>query len=810
MTVPQPAAALPPPLPLLLLLLAAAAAAEPQRGSPLLLPDVKFGCQGRATGYYADVELKCSVFHYCGPQGDRYSFVCPPKSTFNQRLLSCDYDPAAVGLCPHSESLFNATPPTTPPPSPRLRKPVTRPPTTTTTTTEPPTTRAPTTVAVFGRPRGVTTPAPPPTEAPVTEDEEDWLEDDPGRNGTGPIVKEWPLGNETRWSAEQYWPAEFSRNETQWSAEQYWPEAGRNETRWSQPVHNDEWLPSEHFDRDALFDNLRSHESAVTYEQARSGDSGANSFVVYDPSELGRQYYYQPEPAGYEPEAAYEPAAAEESRPPWMPMAEVLLGRPTGSYHKTPSGYFEFRHKSARRRARSTRKRRQLFSRFFKRQPLRLPPPKEEGWIPSVHFPLSRKPFFPVAEPSSAWNMLHHPHMPHKGASQPPPPPPPPPPFPARHPMHMFSEGAPFLPSTPPIARPPPPPPHLPPPHPPPPPPHPHHHPHPHPHAHPPSGFRPPFEQHVQPWHHHQLGVSYLPDTMFVPAHLVPTPARPAPTTPPVPVTFTTPRKKPGRRRRPTTPRATPRPLPPVTENRTYSWHGGWTTSPPRPTASRPMPMWPTPPRLVPHRSAPPRPTPARGASLRPTSAQRPPTTARPMGMPPRTAPPRTAPPRTAPPRTTSFRPPSTAPQWTAKPKSTQRKSTLEAALKLSATTPFTWERKRTTTARPSTTPPAANVVRVFSNKIGSSVMATSGTPRTTTTSTTTTPRPTTTTADVKDNVIGNGRDRGFPFEFFTDVNKLMSRTSPQPQPVYKPPTNREPVTEVVTAISFSESRSGA
>ncbi|KAL1420498.1 hypothetical protein MTO96_024171 [Rhipicephalus appendiculatus] len=128
-------------------------------------------------------------------------------------------------------------------------------------------------------------------------------------------------------------------------------------------------------------------------------------------------------------------------------------------------------------------------------------------------------------------------------------------------------------------------------------------------------------------------------------------------------------------------------------------------------------------------------------------------------------------------------------------------KPTTTAKLKLSATTPFSWERLRMTTST-STTPQPATVVRVFSNKIGSSVMATAGTPRTTTS---TTPS-TTTAADVKENVIGNGRDRGFPFEFFTDVNKLVSRTTPQPQPVYKPPASREPVTEVVTAISFSES----
>lgn len=147
------------------------------------------------------------------------------------------------------------------------------------------------------------------------------------------------------------------------------------------------------------------------------------------------------------------------------------------------------------------------------------------------------------------------------------------------------------------------------------------------------------------------------------------------------------------------------------------------------------------------------------------------------------------------------------------------------------STTPSTWLRLTPSnsasvwtsvpapvTSVPSRTPArssSASIVRVFSSKIGSSVMATKAMPKTTTTSTTTTtttttprPRP---TVDMKENIIGNGQDKGFPFEFFTDVGLLLSRTTPHttphPQPVYKPAiTVREPVTEVVTAISFRES----
>ncbi|XP_075527375.1 uncharacterized protein LOC142559704 [Dermacentor variabilis] len=713
-------------LPLLLALAAAAAAAT--QPPPLQLPDVKFSCQGRATGYYADIDLRCSVFHYCGAQGDRYSFVCPPKSTFNQRLLMCDYEPGALELCPRSESLYNISTTT-----PRLRKPVTRPPTTTT-TPAPSSTPSPTPVAVFGKPRSTTT-------VPPSDEDEDWLDDEGVRN-------------ETQWSSnETQWPS----NEAQWSS---------NETRWSQPVQHHEdggWQPSEQlFDRDALFDNLRSHESAVTYEEPRSGDSGANSFVVYDPSELGRPFYYQPEPASYEP-----------PRPPWQPMAEVLLGRPTGNYYKTPSGYFEYRHRSSRRRARSVRGKRQLLlSRFFKRQPLRLPPPREEesGWLPSVHFPL--RGFFPPDPP--AWPSLRLP--PAKGAA------PPPTPFQAEHRPNAHVFGRPLL----------------------------------HPDRFlPPRPQLPPFSPDLRPWS--QLGVSYLPETMFVPHHVIPSrtapptmvahrqtapppmvahrqtapppmvvsrqtapppmvvsrqtapppmlvPRHTAPypllpprlTTPPpmvplrqaasrLPIKRPPPRKKPSRRRRPTPPPRTTTRSPPAKDNRTYSWYGGWTTiAPPRSVPEKPTLASPTPPRS----------TQLWFLSSKP-------------------------------------------------PNSSSPKSTQTATFKLSATTPFSWERLRTSTS--TTTPRPATIVRVFSNKIGSSVMATAGTPRTTTTS-----KPPTTAADVKDNVIGNGRDRGFPFEFFTDVNKLLARTTPQPQPVYKPQASRQPVTEVVTAISFSESAPAA
>ena len=31
------------------------------------------------------------MFHVCGAAGETFSFLCPAGTTFNQRLLTCDY-----------------------------------------------------------------------------------------------------------------------------------------------------------------------------------------------------------------------------------------------------------------------------------------------------------------------------------------------------------------------------------------------------------------------------------------------------------------------------------------------------------------------------------------------------------------------------------------------------------------------------------------------------------------------------------------------------------------------------------------------
>ncbi|CAL8082930.1 unnamed protein product [Orchesella dallaii] len=63
------------------------------------IPKTSFTCEGRAPGFYADVEAGCQVFHRC--TDDPWytgqvrvimdSFLCPNGSLFNQQILSCDW-----------------------------------------------------------------------------------------------------------------------------------------------------------------------------------------------------------------------------------------------------------------------------------------------------------------------------------------------------------------------------------------------------------------------------------------------------------------------------------------------------------------------------------------------------------------------------------------------------------------------------------------------------------------------------------------------------------------------------------------------
>ncbi|XP_012256357.2 uncharacterized protein LOC105686280 isoform X2 [Athalia rosae] len=60
---------------------------EPDRLS-LLLQQSKFGCVNKQTGYYADEELNCEVFHYCQDNA-KFSWICPEGFTFHQVHLIC-------------------------------------------------------------------------------------------------------------------------------------------------------------------------------------------------------------------------------------------------------------------------------------------------------------------------------------------------------------------------------------------------------------------------------------------------------------------------------------------------------------------------------------------------------------------------------------------------------------------------------------------------------------------------------------------------------------------------------------------------
>ncbi|XP_069997894.1 uncharacterized protein [Penaeus vannamei] len=53
--------------------------------------DVRFSCQNRYPGMYADQDYDCQVFHWCLGDERMFSFLCGFGTAFNQRLLTCDY-----------------------------------------------------------------------------------------------------------------------------------------------------------------------------------------------------------------------------------------------------------------------------------------------------------------------------------------------------------------------------------------------------------------------------------------------------------------------------------------------------------------------------------------------------------------------------------------------------------------------------------------------------------------------------------------------------------------------------------------------
>ncbi|CAA9995557.1 unnamed protein product [Nesidiocoris tenuis] len=72
---------------------------EPDRLT-MLLPQSKFNCQGKNTGYYADEGLNCEVFHYCQDNA-RHSWICPEGFLFHQVHLIC-MPPSHDNICTQS------------------------------------------------------------------------------------------------------------------------------------------------------------------------------------------------------------------------------------------------------------------------------------------------------------------------------------------------------------------------------------------------------------------------------------------------------------------------------------------------------------------------------------------------------------------------------------------------------------------------------------------------------------------------------------------------------------------------------------
>ncbi|RZF44757.1 hypothetical protein LSTR_LSTR000709 [Laodelphax striatellus] len=72
---------------------------EPDRLTQLL-PESKFSCSNKNTGYYADEGLNCEVFHYCQDNA-RHSWICPEGFLFHQVHLIC-MPPSSDNICKQS------------------------------------------------------------------------------------------------------------------------------------------------------------------------------------------------------------------------------------------------------------------------------------------------------------------------------------------------------------------------------------------------------------------------------------------------------------------------------------------------------------------------------------------------------------------------------------------------------------------------------------------------------------------------------------------------------------------------------------
>ena len=75
-----------------------------------------FSCDGKAYGYYADVDNNCQVFHICLPIEDdagavietaHWSFICGNQTIFDQATHTCNHEADALS-CAEAPSLYGA------------------------------------------------------------------------------------------------------------------------------------------------------------------------------------------------------------------------------------------------------------------------------------------------------------------------------------------------------------------------------------------------------------------------------------------------------------------------------------------------------------------------------------------------------------------------------------------------------------------------------------------------------------------------------------------------------------------------------
>ena len=76
-----------------------------------------FKCEGKAYGYYADVDNNCQVFHICLPiendageviETAHWSFICGNGTIFDQATLTCNHEADAFP-CEKAATLYGAT-----------------------------------------------------------------------------------------------------------------------------------------------------------------------------------------------------------------------------------------------------------------------------------------------------------------------------------------------------------------------------------------------------------------------------------------------------------------------------------------------------------------------------------------------------------------------------------------------------------------------------------------------------------------------------------------------------------------------------